>query len=89
MPVSTLFETALQAVMKYFYCFQNELSYLPPEVKTRVLTCMMKRGLLDEQNALSVSSISVVCGGFSSRVVCTRYSVCLCDHVECYACVPV
>ena len=55
MLVSTLFDTALHVVMNEFLLFEQELRFLPSNVKTRVAQRMGKRGFLCERNASLVS----------------------------------
>ena len=55
MAVSSLFEMALQAVMRDFHHHERDLRYLPSLVKTRVARVMAKRGLLTEGNMGLVS----------------------------------
>ena len=56
MAVSSLFDLALQAVMRDFGRHEPELRYLPSEVKARVAKVMAKRGLLSERNMALVST---------------------------------
>ena len=55
MLVSTLFDAALHVVLNEFLLFEQELRYLPSNVKTRVAQRMGKRGLLCERNVSLVS----------------------------------
>ena len=58
MSVSSLFDTALQAVMRDFHHHESALRYLPSGVKCRVAGVMAKRGLMNERN---MSLVSVMC----------------------------
>ena len=55
MAVSSLFDTALQAVMRDFHHHEPELRYLPSGVKGCVARVMAKRGLMNERNMELVS----------------------------------
>ena len=58
MAVSSLFDTALQAVMRDFHHHEPALRYLPSGAKCRVAGVMAKRGLMNERN---MSLVSVIC----------------------------
>ena len=55
MSVSSLFDSALQAVMRDFHHHEAALRYLPSGVKSRVAGVMAKRGLMNERNMSLVS----------------------------------
>ena len=55
MAISSLFDTALRAVMRDFHHHEPELRYLPSGVKGRVARVMAKRGLMNERNMELVS----------------------------------
>ena len=55
MSVSSLFDTALLAVMRDFHHHESALRYLPSGVKCRVAGVMAKRGLMNERNMSLVS----------------------------------
>lgn len=59
MSVSSLFDSALQAVMRDFHHHEAALRYLPSGVKSRVAGVMAKRGLMNERNMSLVSVIYV------------------------------
>ena len=61
MAVSSLFDSALQAVMRELPSYEPELSYLPGAVKARLARVMARRGLLCDRNIMTVSQW--VCGG--------------------------
>ena len=50
MSVYSLFDSALQAVLRDYRHHERELRYLPSGVKTRVSTVMAKRGMLNDRN---------------------------------------
>ena len=64
MHVSSLFEAALHVVMNEFPLFEQELRYLPPNVKTEVAQRMGKRGYLCERNAALVRTRAGEVGNF-------------------------
>ena len=61
MSVSSLFDSALQAVMRDFHHHEAALRYLPSGVKSRVAGVMAKRGLMNERNMSLVSVNSYLC----------------------------
>lgn len=75
MAVSSLFDLALQAVMRDFIRHEPELRYLPSEVKARVAKVMAKRGLLSERNMALVSASLTL-----SNAPITLNCITLCHH---------
>ena len=55
MEVSSLFDSALQAVMRELPSYEPQLSYLPGAVKARLARVMARRGLLCDRNIMTVS----------------------------------
>ena len=55
MAVSSLFDSALQAVMRDLPSYEPQLSYLPGAVKARLARVMARRGLLCDRNIMTVS----------------------------------
>lgn len=54
-PVSSLFDCALQVVLKDLTLHEDEFPYLPSAVKTRLAHVMAKRGMLTDRNIRLVS----------------------------------
>ena len=76
MSVSSLFDTALQAVMRDFHHHEPALRYLPSGVKCSVAGVMAKRGLMNERN-MSLVSVTI-----DSGVSTTIYGV-MCPLPHC------
>ena len=55
MAVSSLFDSALQAVMRELPSYEPQFSYLPGAVKARLARVMARRGLLCDRNIMAVS----------------------------------
>ena len=55
MAVSSLFDSALQAVMRELPHYESELSYLPGAVKAKLARVMARRGVLCDRNIALVS----------------------------------
>ena len=55
MAVSSLFDSALQAVMRELPSYEPQLSYLPGAVKAKLARVMARRGLLCDRNIMTVS----------------------------------
>ena len=60
-PVSSLFDCALQAVLKDLPLHEDEFPYLPSSVKTSLAHVMAKRGVLTDKNIKLVSCNQGVC----------------------------
>ena len=56
MAVSSLFDSALQAVMRELPHHESGIPYLPGPVKGKIARVMARRGLLCDRNIMAVSS---------------------------------
>ena len=68
--ISSLFECALQAVLKDLPIHEKELHYLPAGVKTSLARVMAKRGLLTDRNIRLVSHLPQVSPGEAIQWLC-------------------
>lgn len=58
--ISSLFDIALQAVLRHLPIYEHEFIYLPAAVKTSLARVMAKRGLLTDQNIRLVAIITYI-----------------------------
>lgn len=63
--ISSLFDCALQAVLRDLPLYEGEFPYLPSEVKTSLALIMAKRGLLTDKNIRLVDVCLDHCNAFT------------------------